>query len=475
MGAIDVNLLRIFGNLSRQAYQTPILTRGDVRRLEFMFFEDDQVIPLQSEDQAKVFVVGPSNQILASAPAGPAGVGDSASYNFDLALTTEAIDALFSSASTTSVAVRLIVAFSLSGRHCTTEPISTELRRNFVSVWDSPPPGPPDLSGRATTEDALEGIDNNSWMTPLTTKQAIEVFAGSNTYNPAVGDTVTSIEVGGSAPLAASGWRLLNFSQALDRILFPTLAPTISTPKSASLSVSGANGVQEVGSLVARTLTATFERGRITNGNGSLGPELVGAASTFTYSGTGISNTTNASLGNIAVVLGNNQWSVSIAHAAGTGAYTDNKGNASTALDGDRAEGTATASTAAFIGVYPWYRLVSPVSFTAEQFALAIEAGNASAIHASAVLTKNVANASGTIAVPYNVNGLFLGVAYEASLTTKTRYYVDALDNGDISLVFNAAQSAADVGTSLWETDYTIHISKNPLTNTNAIIELRNA
>jgi hypothetical protein len=35
MGAIDVNLLKIFGNTQRQAYQTPVFTRGDVRRLEF--------------------------------------------------------------------------------------------------------------------------------------------------------------------------------------------------------------------------------------------------------------------------------------------------------------------------------------------------------------------------------------------------------------------------------------------------------
>lgn len=182
MGAIDVNLLRIYDNIGRGAYQAPILTRGDVRRLEFLFFEDDQVIPLQREDQAKIFLLGPANQTLASATAGPAGVGDSAAYHFDLALTTSAISALFSDAAIVSVAVRMILVFSLSGRHCTTEPITTELRRNFVSVYDNPPPGPPDLSGRATTQDALEGENNNSWMTPLTTKQAIEAYSGEKAY-----------------------------------------------------------------------------------------------------------------------------------------------------------------------------------------------------------------------------------------------------------------------------------------------------
>jgi hypothetical protein len=478
MGAIDVNLLKIFGNTQRQAYQTPVFTRGDVRRLEFLFFDDEGVLPLSREDQAKAFLLGPANQMLASAVGGPDGVGDTASYIFDLALTTQAISDLFSNATTTTVAVRLVVVFSLAGRHCTTDPIATELRRNYVTVWDNPPPGPPDLSGRATAAQALEGADNNTWMTPLRTKEAFTALSGnvSLNYNPSASDTVQSVEVGGADPLAASGWRVLNLSQALDRILFPTLLPTISTPKSATLTVSGASGVQEVGSPVARVLTAVFARGRITNGNGSLGPELVGAATNYTYSGPGLTTTTITSPTQSVstdVVPGNNQWTVSVAHAAGSGAYADNKGNNSTALDGSRGQGTASASTAGFLGVYPWYRLESPVFFTAEQFAAAIEAGNASAIHASAVLTKYVADAAGTIAVPYNLSGKFLGVAYEASLTTKTRYYVDALDNGNIGLVFSAAQSLADVATTLWERDYTVHISKNTLTNSNVTIELR--
>jgi hypothetical protein len=346
----------------------------------------------------------------------------------------------------------------LAGRHCTTDPIATELRRNYVTVWDNPPPGPPDLSGRATAEQALEGADNNTWMTPLRTKEAFTALSGniSLNYNPAVSENVESIEVGGADP---------------------TLLPTISTPKSATLTVSGASGVQEVGSPVARVLTAVFARGRITNGNGSLGPELVGAATNYTYSGPGLTTTTITSPTQSVstdVVPGNNQWTVSVAHAAGSGAYTDNKGNNSTALDGSRGQGTASASTAGFLGVYPWYRLESPVIFTSEQFAAAIEAGNASAIHASAVLTKYVADAAGTIAVPFNLSGKFLGVAYEASLTTKTRYYVDALDNGNIGLVFSAEEVMSDVATDLWERDYTVHISKNPLTNSNATIELRN-
>lgn len=299
---------------------------------------------------------------------------------------------------------------------------------------------------------------------------------GSDAYESAIGNSVLSTQVGGATPEPASTWKTRSVSQALDTILFPTVLPFISPQKSATLTVSGATGVQEVGSSVARTLTATFNRGRVTNGDGSLGPFLVGASDPFVYTGTGIGGATGGnSLGSVAVVLGSNQWGVSIFHGAGSGAYFDNKGNASTALDGSRVAGTVTASTSAFTGVYPWYHLKSPVSFTAAQFAAAIGAGNATNIHASAVLTKVIASASGTISIPYNVSGQFVGAAYEATLTTKTVYYVTALDNGAITAVFNAVETQNNVTTALWTRNYKMHISKNALTNSNPTLELRNS
>lgn len=317
-------------------------------------------------------------------------------------------------------------------------------------------------------------LDANGELQYLLSSGAVEPV-GSEDYESAVGDTVLSTTVGGAAPQAASVWKTRTLSQALDVILFPTVNPSISTPKSAQLSVSGSTGVQEVGSAEARTLTKVFDRGRITNGDGSLGPLLVGAETSTVYSGTGVlGGTGNNSLGTVAVVLGANQWTATVSHAAGTGAYFDNKGVASTALDGSRVAGTVTASTAAFTGVYPWYHLKSPVAFTATQFAAAISAGSASSIHASAVLTKVIADASGTISIPYNVSGQFVGAAYEATLTTKTRYYVTALDNGAITAVFNAVVTQNNVATALWTRNYKMHISTNPLTNSNPTLELRN-
>jgi len=293
-----------------------------------------------------------------------------------------------------------------------------------------------------------------------------------------------STPVGGAVAEPASTWKTRTIVAALDTILFPTVPPSISTLKSASLSVSGTTGVQEVGSSADRTLTATFDRGRITNGNGTQGPELVGAASTFTYTGTGIASTSNPSLGSIAVVLGSNQWSVSIAHDAGTGAYFDNKNNASTALAVSRAAGSVSASTAAFTGVYPWYYIKSPVTFTAAQFGAAITAlgngtsGAATNIHASATIAKVVASADGTLSVPYNVSNQFVGVAHDSDLTSKTAFFVSALNSGPITGPFKTEEtqnSVAQASTSpRWTRNFKVHVSKNPLTDSATTLELRN-
>jgi hypothetical protein len=335
--------------------------------------------------------------------------------------------------------------------------------------------------------DTIEIIQNPGIVVEIAGPQGPQGPSSSSVlYESGVPDSVVNTLVGGAGPEPASVWKTRTVSQALDTILFPTVAPFISAQKSASLSVSGATGVQEVGSVATRTLTSTFSPGRITNGDGSLGPELVGAATSPIYSGPGITGSTgNNSLGSVAVLFGTNQWTATVPHNAGTGAYFDNKGAASTVLDGSRVAGSVSASTTAFSGVYPWYHLRSPVSFTPAQFAAAITAlgnnssGPASNIHPDATIARVIAAASGTLAVPYNVSGQFLGAAYESGNTTKTKYHVTSLDNGAITIVFNAVQTQSNVpqasSSPRWTRDFKMHISTNPLTNSNATLELRNS
>jgi hypothetical protein len=230
----------------------------------------------------------------------------------------------------------------------------------------------------------------------------------------------------------------------------------------------------EVGQTISRTLTATFDRGAIFNGDGTTNANpLVGAATQYTFTGTGISSTAQA--GNTLAVSnviadGSNNWAVTVNHDAGTGDYFDNKGNVGTNLDASRVSGTATdsASSPTVTGVYPWFYLKSSSPITSSDMASAIAAGTA---------TKVVASSTGTLSVPYNVSAQYLAVAYPAASTTKTVYYVTALDNGAITVVFEAvATESVNSPDSYWTAQsYKVHVSKSALTNSNPTIELRNS
>ena len=293
-------------------------------------------------------------------------------------------------------------------------------------------------------------------------------------YNTTIGDAVTSIAVGGAPAQAASIWKGLTLVQALDTILFPTILASIKTAKSVNLTISGSSGTLEVGQTISRTLTATFDRGAIFNGDGTTNANpLVGAATQYTFTGTGISSTAQA--GNTLAVSnviadGSNNWAVTVNHDAGTGDYFDNKGNVGTNLDASRVSGTATdsASSPTVTGVYPYFYLKSASPISSSDMASAIAAGTA---------TKVVASSTGTLSIPYNMSAQYLAVAYPASSTTKTVYYVTALDNGAITVVFNAVETqSVNSPDAYWSgVSFKVHTSIGAITNSNPTIELRNS
>jgi hypothetical protein len=229
--------------------------------------------------------------------------------------------------------------------------------------------------------------------------------------------------------------------------------------------------VLEIGSSIARTLTAAFGRGTILDGNGSTNANpLVGEATGFTFTGTGIASTAqpgNTLAFTTSVVSGSNSWAVTAAHAAGTGDYFDNKGVAGTNLTAQRASGTITAaaSTPTITGVHPFYHLKSSTPISAADMVAAIENGTAAKI---------IASSTGTITIPYAPAAQYLAVAYPSTSTTKTRYFVTALDNGAITVVFQPVTTLS-VTTALWTQSYKIHTSAGALTNSAANIELRNS
>jgi hypothetical protein len=289
-------------------------------------------------------------------------------------------------------------------------------------------------------------------------------------YNTTVADSVVSVSVGGAPAAPASSWKSKNLVQVLDDILFPTILASVGSAKSIQLGVSGASGVLEIGSSSARTLTATFTRGTILDGNGSTNANpLVGDPTGYTFTGTGIFSTTqpgNTLTFTTAIVSGSNNWAVTAAHAAGTGTYFDNKGVVGTNLASSRTAGTATDSTSAptITGVHPFYHLRSSSPISAAAMVAAIENGTA---------TKIIADSTGTLTIPYAPSAQYLAVAYPSTSTTKTRYFVTALDNGAITVVFQPVATQS-VTTAFWTQSYKIHTSSGALTNSAANIELRN-
>lgn len=329
------------------------------------------------------------------------------------------------------------------------------------------------LSNQTDLQSALDGkqatlsVDANEGLTLVSNSLG-------TIYNSTISDGVNSVAVGGATAQPASFWKSKTLVQVLDTILFPTILASIKTNKSVALTISGSSGTLEVGQTISRDLTATFNRGEIYNGDGTTNANpLVGAATQYTFTGTGISSTAQAgntlSISNV-IANGSNNWAVTVNHDAGTGDYYDNKGNVGTNLDASRVSGTATdsASSPTVTGVYPWFYLKSSSPITSADMASAIAAGTA---------TKVVASSTGTLSVPYNVSAQYLAVAYPAASTTKTVYYVTALDNGAITVVFEAvATESVNSPDGYWSSQsYKVHVSKSALTNSNATIELRNS
>jgi hypothetical protein len=443
-----------------------------------------------------------------------------------LDLYTQPVEDLFVG-NTASVSALIEVKWSAPGEAMRTATLAVDLQNSVILGDEGIPASVPSL--KATLAEAAAGTSNEKWTTPLRVWDAIRAWAAANftwanlagkpatfppsphthtasqitdfaaavqavspsepapttpansgiaisgnslatAYNTTVADGVVSVSVGGAPAAPASSWKSKNLVQVLDDILFPTILASVGTAKSISLAVSGVSGVLEVGSSIARTLTATFTRGTILDGNGSTNANpLVGDATGYTFTGTGITSTTqpgNTLAFTTAVVSGSNNWAVTAAHAAGTGSYFDNKSVAGTNLATSRAAGTATDSTSAptITGVHPYYFLKSSSPISAAAMVTAIQNGTA---------TKVIADSTGTLTIPYAPSAQYLAVAYPSTSTTKTRYFVTALDNGAITVVFNAVATLS-VTTALWSQSYKIHTSAGALTNSAANIELRN-
>ena len=156
-------------------------------------------------------------------------------------------------------------------------------------------------------------------------------------------------------------------------------------------------------------------------------------------------------------------------------ALKDSKGDDDTRTPAVRTTSAPQAASTGFAssnqtitGLYPIYHFRQAGAISTADMVTAIQNGTAVSI---------VGSAANTINIPLAINNQFLAVAYPAvGNTEKTKYFVTNLDQGAITVVFNAvATSNADSPNNFWTgISFKIHTSNSALTLTAPIMQLRN-
>lgn len=342
------------------------------------------------------------------------------------------------------------------------------------------------ISGFAAVDDAsivgkvdVNAVYNTSLADAIATTSDLGGIPSGTTVADLKGDTIVSI---------------------FDELLFPTALPLYSIP-TRTLS-STVTGTKEVGTTHSPALLAggtkndagiytdisitkrvnsgsstTLTSGTPTESSASNLPQQFGFANANnpnksygkSVTDTGLVIPAPASGSTSSVVYG------STANYNAGLALKDSKGVDDTRSPAVRSSNNPQAASTGFAsinrtitGLYPFYHFRQTGAISTSDMITAIQNGAAVAI---------VADASGTISIPLAINNQFLAVAYPATNNTKTKYFVTSLDQGAITVVFNAvATSSANSPTGLWSgISFKIHTSNSALTLTGSTMQLRNS
>jgi hypothetical protein len=321
-------------------------------------------------------------------------------------------------------------------------------------------------------------------------------------YNTSLSDAITTTSDLGGIPSGTTVADLKGdtFVSILDELIFPTALPVYTIPTRALSST--VIGTKEVGTTHSPALNAvgvkndagiftdisiiktvnggsptTLTSGTPTESGASNLPAQFGFANannpnkqyTKSVTDTGLVIPAPASGSTSSVVYG------STANYNAGLALKDSKGIDDTRPAAVRTSSAPQAASTGFAsgnrtitGLYPIYHFRQAGAISTSDMVTAIQNGTAVAI---------VVNASGTISIPLAINNQFLAVAYPATNTTKTKYFVTSLDQGAITVVFNAvATSNANSPTGLWSgISFKIHTSNSALTLTGSTMQLRNS
>lgn len=318
-----------------------------------------------------------------------------------------------------------------------------------------------------------------------TTNNELRVWNGSawassaqSKYNTQVPSSTTNVVLfNGMMAETANTWKNRTFVEALDAILFPTIAPTYSSPF-VSVSRSAESGV-ELGAAYSSTLTPTWMPGDA--GSIQSYQWFLDGASQGVVSASSLASLTGSSTGTARI-------DVTFAEGA---QKLNNKGQ----LQGDPpGPGTIQSATvAAPTRLVPWFYMKSPTTFSAAQFLSAISSMSNSVESApatgvtGATITRVLGSADtvfGTnrvgVRVPYNLSNECLGVAVcvdsVGGFTSKQGFFVNTVNKGPITAAF-AVSSVTSVSRQggLWTKNFIFYITPGLSVAPDAFIELTNS
>lgn len=330
------------------------------------------------------------------------------------------------------------------------------------------------IDGQMLTYDSTTGlwINETSSVPDATTTEKGKIKLAGDLAGTANAPTVPLVRYTNATPTpttiggisSGTTFNGKTMTEMWDSLLYPELFPSFTNPSNTFTFNSA--GIFENGATIPLiSFSATFNRGTISPAYGTSGFRA-GVPETYMYTGTGLSNTTTSiltdskSISNYVVVNGSNSWTGAVKYLAGEQPLSS-KGNPTNIPY--PAGTTSPALSVSLTGLYPVFYLKSSSPITSAMMQTAINNGTAS---------KLVVSSTGTITLPYNLSSQYMAFAYPATSTTKTTYFVTALDTGAIGGLFPTLTTLS-VSSSLgyWSNiNYKIHTS-NLLNNSAANIQ----
>ncbi len=351
------------------------------------------------------------------------------------------------------------------------------------SQFAIPSGGLSDIENTGFGEGILSGITGNiAYLKSLKKNGDIQLIPSNNEItikSVYTGSSVSTVNLGG----ITSGYVMTGktFSEILRDLLSPALNPTIVAPSNTFTMSPFTNGQNlEVGTGVTITFTAGFSRGSISPAYCGGDPNRSGLPNTYNYTGTGLVTTGSTAPTNVqtvssyTILAGTNAWFSTVSYDSGTtAAFNSACGVFSPAL----AAGTTGSIARTLNGIYPYFygKVASggaPAGINRPAATAALVTGG----------TKVVASSTGTISITFSATSDdYLWFAIPQTSTSKTKWYVDALNNGNIGGAVTPAgnlfpaESVVSVTTVLWAgINYKVYIS-NYQTATTGAMEMRNS